>query len=102
MKAAKLKKLQERMRSRNAAAFSSQFPDSRPGHPERPEAHSATPISQDLHFTVQQVAKLWSMHASTIRRTFSNVPGVLKIGTTQKTLFIPARVLEEVHQELSR
>jgi len=102
MKAAKLKKLQERMRSRNAVAFSSPFPDSRSGsRPERPE-HSATPISQDLHFTVQQVAKLWSMHASTIRRTFSNVPGVLKIGTAQKTLFIPARILEEVHRELSR
>ena len=89
------------MRSRNVAS-SSPFPDPCLGSPERREAHSATPISQDLHFTVQQVAKLWSMHASTIRRTFSNMPGVLKIGTAQKPLFIPARVLEEVHRELSR
>jgi hypothetical protein len=60
------------------------------------------------HFTPQELAELWQVDVNTIRRTFQDEPGVLKIsnGTKGKrtyvTLRIPAAVVERVYQERSK
>jgi hypothetical protein len=64
---------------------------------------SAAPIRQvqpdpfERHFTPQELAELWRLDESTIRRLFQDEPGVLKIGEAGKrnkrdyvTLRIPA------------
>lgn len=63
----------------------------------------------EQHYTVQQVAALWSMSAQTVRRMFADEPGVLKLshpriagkGRPHVTLSIPASVLEWFHQQRS-
>jgi len=63
----------------------------------------------ERHYTVQEVAELWKMSPDTIRKIFRNVPGVLKIGTTERlrkrgylNLRIPESVLARVHAERSK
>jgi hypothetical protein len=66
------------------------------------EPATEQPISQDRHFTANEVAALWHMHPSTIRRIFGSVIGVIKYGVGKyRTLYIPARLLEETHQNLA-
>ena len=65
---------------------------------------SATPIAQEKHFTSAQVAEMWGMSVWTVRRIFSEMPGVLKLpgeSGRYKTLFIPARLLNATHEKLS-
>lgn len=62
----------------------------------------ATPVSQDKHFSVNQISEMWGLHPSTIRRIFGDVKGVLKLGKgNYKTLFIPARLLQQMHEKLA-
>jgi hypothetical protein len=59
-------------------------------------------IEQDQHFTVAEVAAMWAVSVWTVRRLFSDVAGVLKIGCGRnRTYAIPARVLQDKHRELS-
>jgi hypothetical protein len=58
------------------------------------------------HFTVKQVAEMWKVSAKTVRRLFSDEPGVLKLGEGERrykrqyfTLFIPKSVLLRVHEK---
>lgn len=51
----------------------------------------------ERHYTPKELAKLWQLDESTVRRLFQNEPGVLKIGQTGRrakrdyvTLRIPA------------
>jgi hypothetical protein len=91
MKTTRLLRLQERARKRNVVA-----------PPPAPEPATEKPISQDRHFTANEVAALWRMHPSTIRRIFGSMIGVIKYGVGKyRTLYIPARLLEEVHQGLA-
>jgi hypothetical protein len=59
----------------------------------------------EKHYTPQELAELWNLDVNTIRRTFQDEPGVLKIsnGTRGKriyvTLRIPAAVVQRVYQE---
>jgi hypothetical protein len=34
----------------------------------------------EKHYTVSEIAKLWNLDESTVRRQFQDLPGVLKIG----------------------
>jgi hypothetical protein len=89
MKAARLERLQANVRRRNQLS-------------EPVEAAPNTPIELDQHYSPNQVAKMWNFHPATIRRLFSNRPGVLKLGSGRyKTLAIPARCLRDVHEELA-
>jgi hypothetical protein len=91
MKATRLLRLQEKAQKRNAVE-----PKPVPG------PATEKPISQDRHFTANEVAALWRMHPSTIRRIFGSMIGVIKYGVGKyRTLYIPARLLEEVHQGLA-
>ena len=64
----------------------------------------------ERHFTPQQLAALWCLHESTIRRLFIDEPGVLKYGKEARhdgrrdyvTLRIPESVALRVHRKRSR
>ena len=68
-------------------------------------------IDQDTHFTPAELAKKWHSSPNTIRRLFSEEPGVLKITAERPCrsprrrrmtqLRIPARVAQRVHARLS-
>jgi len=63
-------------------------------------------IALERHFTPKQLADLWALDESTVRRIFQDEPGVLKIGKSGRrdgkrdyiTLRIPASVAVHVHQ----
>jgi hypothetical protein len=60
------------------------------------------------HYSVQEIAKLWGLHADTVRRIFSREAGVIAIGRAVSargkhgsvTLRIPQDVLERVYRRL--
>ena len=55
----------------------------------------------ERHFSVTDVAKLWSLSRDSVRRIFRREPGVMAIGERYVTLRIPESVLERVHRKLS-
>jgi Fic family protein len=62
----------------------------------------------ERHFTVAELAILWSLSEDTIRRCFQEEPGVIEIVRRKKvskrrytTLRIPASVVERVHRNKS-
>jgi hypothetical protein len=63
---------------------------------------------EERHYTVAEVAALWSLSKDAVRDIFRHEDGVLAIGTVSSrgrrgyvTLRIPASVLERVHQQMS-
>ncbi len=64
----------------------------------------------ERHYTAKELAELWSLDASSVRRLFQDEPGVLKIGKANRrdgrrdyvSLRIPESVACRVHQERSR
>jgi len=63
----------------------------------------------ERHFTPAELAEIWSLDVSTIRRMFIDMPGVLKVGESNPrgkrgyvTLRIPVSVAERVYRERSR
>jgi len=68
-------------------------------------------IATEKHYTVKEVAELWSIGENTVRRLFEDTPGVLRISmpTLTKrrhkpkvTLRIPLSLLERAHEQWSR
>ena len=68
------------------------------------------PASEDFaerHYTVGQIAELWSLSSEVVRKIFEREPGVLVIGDHESrskrryiTLRIPQSVVERVHRRL--
>ena len=64
-------------------------------------------IAFEKHYSPQDLAELWQLDESTIRRIFQDQPGVLKIGKSGRrdgkrdyvTLRIPKSVALRLHQE---
>jgi len=62
------------------------------------------------HYTVNEIAALWSLSDDAVRKIFEREPGVLVIGDRNPrgrkrpytTLRIPQFVLDRVHKRLSR
>jgi hypothetical protein len=61
------------------------------------------------HYTVGEIASLWSLSDDAVRTLFESEPGVLVIGAERSsrkrryvTLRIPEDVAERVHRRLSR
>lgn len=62
------------------------------------------------HFTASELADIWKLDETTIRRIFQDEPGVLKIGKSNRrdgkrdyvTLRIPEAVALRIYQERSR
>jgi len=74
-----------------------------------------SPIRQDVHpferhLTPRELADIWRLVETTIRRIFQDQPGVLKIGKANRrdgkrdyvTLRIPESVAERVYRERVR
>lgn len=61
----------------------------------------------DRHFTPAELAEIWRLDQTTIRRMFQDMPGVLKIGKANRrdgkrdyvTLRIPEAVASRVYRE---
>ena len=61
----------------------------------------------ERHFTVAELSKRWFFSANTIRRLFSQEPGVVRIARPQTrskrgytSMRIPERIAERVHRRL--
>ena len=78
---------QEKMRSKHEGRTTTTAPQ-----PFLPPTDSAV----EQHFTPAQVAQQWGVSTRTVRRLFANTPGVLKLGTKGKHVFlrIPGRLLK--------
>ena len=70
---------------------------------------STNAVVSDLerHFTVAELSKRWFFSANTIRRLFSQEPGVVRIARPQTrskrgytSMRIPERIAERVHRRL--
>jgi AraC-like DNA-binding protein len=62
----------------------------------------------ERHYSVKELAQMWGLSPTAIRRMFRNEPGVLRFGKENKghqrnyvTLRIPASVAERVYQRCS-
>lgn len=89
---------------------------SQPNARKKPQAASSGPtpgldetqeISIEKHYSVSELAKLWKLSETTIRRMFETEPGVIVWGTGEarfkrkyRTLRIPERVVARVHRQL--
>jgi hypothetical protein len=72
---------------------------------ERPT--NAVVSDRERHFTVAELSKRWFFSANTIRRLFSQEPGVVRIARPQTrskrgytSIRIPERIAERVHRRL--
>ena len=73
-------------------------------------SHPIDDTALERHFTPQQLAELWGLDESTIRRIFIDEPGVFKHGRPCRrngrrdyvTLRIPESVVRRVYAERSR
>ena len=77
----------------------------------KPSPNPAAPAGAlERHFTPKELAELWAVDESTIRRLFQDAPGVLRIGKCGRrdgtrdyvSLRIPESVAIQVHAERSR
>lgn len=68
------------------------------------DPHMATETTFERHFTPRQLAELWLLHESTIRRIFLDEPGVLKYHGTARRIgrrdYITLRIPESVAQRV--
>jgi hypothetical protein len=61
----------------------------------------------ERHYTAQEIADAWGLDASTVRRIFQELPGVLKLGKAARrdgkrdyqVLRIPESVVRQVYNE---
>ena len=66
-------------------------------------------LANEKHYSVGEVANLWSLSVKTVRKMFEREPGVIQWGSEEtshkrgyRTLRIPESVLQRVHQKLRR
>jgi hypothetical protein len=62
------------------------------------------PLAFERHYTAQEIAEIWHVHANTIRRIFRGQPGVIEIGSDEtrygrryKIMRIPESVVLKLH-----
>jgi hypothetical protein len=75
--------------------------------PIRPAQTRVDPFER--HYTPKELAEIWRLDESTMRRMFQDEPGVLKIGSTGRrnkrdyvTLRIPESVAQRVYERRTR
>lgn len=80
----------------------------RPGRRMLPVLTASAPVFGP-HYTVKNIAEMWTMSQAAIRRLFRNEPGVLRFGKEKHghqrdyvTLRIPASVAERVYRRSMR
>lgn len=71
---------------------------------------AAAAAALERHFRPKDLAELWALDESTVRRMFQDVPGVLRIGKSERrdgrrdyvSLRIPESVAVRVHSDRSK
>lgn len=70
---------------------------------------AADNLALERHFSVQEVAEMWTLRENSIRAIFKSEPGVVLIERPRgrwkrgySTLRIPQSVLERVHRRMSK
>ena len=74
------------------------------------DRHNPQPVevrSTERHFTPEEIAETWKVDVTTVRRTFDDVPGVLKLGTRcgrrpYVKLRIPESILNRIYAEMAK
>ncbi len=77
---------------------------------ENPGTGNTAVVAFERHFTAQELAELWKLDETTIRRIFQDEPGVFKVGRSNRrdgkrdyvTLRIPESVALRIYQERTR
>jgi hypothetical protein len=69
----------------------------------------AADLANEKHYSVGEVATLWSLSVKTVRKMFESEPGVIQWGSEEalhkrgyRTLRIPESILQRVHRKLRR
>lgn len=58
--------------------------------------------AKETHFSIKQIAEMWSCSKDSVFRIFRDEPGVLKLGSEKhRVLRIPSSVLDRVHRRRS-
>ena len=78
--------------------------------PKKPvQSVSVDSIALERHYSVLQIAEMWSLSEKTVRRMFEDEEGVLQWGSQETrrkrgyvTLRIPESVMLRVHRERTR
>jgi len=72
-------------------------------------ASTPASVAFERHYCVSELAQLWGLSERTIRRIFTNEPGVFKWESTETrfkrgytTLRIPESVVQRVHRKLRK
>lgn len=72
-------------------------------------ASYSTDASEERHYSVSEIADLWSLSEKTVRRLFEGQAGVIQFGSQEtlhkrgyRTLRVPESVLHRVHRTLSK
>lgn len=76
---------------------------------KQPEGTNLHSVALERHYSVPEIAELWSMSEKSVRRLFAGEGGVLEWGATEtlrkrgyRNLRIPESVLIRVHQRRRR
>ncbi len=67
------------------------------------DAVEVTVQATERHYRPEDIAELWQLDVSTVRKFFRDVPGVFKHGDERyKTLRIPQSVMDRYHRERAK
>jgi hypothetical protein len=76
------------------------------GQSDRPHLED---LSQEKHYSIDEISSLWGLSHKTIRRIFQHEPGVIEFGTEESrsrrayiTRRIPESVMRRVHRRLRK
>ena len=95
---------------RNAANLEDRQQAMRERHAPVEAAPRPGVVAFERHYNPKELASIWRLDESTVRRLFQDQPGVLKVGKSNRrdgkrdyvSLRIPQSVAERVHLERSR
>jgi|ERR1035438_3137945 hypothetical protein len=95
--------------ARNGTSFEQKAEWMRERHGRNILTASASPSFAERHYSVAEVAAMWSLSQDAVRKLFQNEPGVLVLGGQESahtrrytTLRIPESVLQRVHQRMTK
>lgn len=62
-------------------------------------------LTAEKHYSIQDLANLWSLSEKTIRKLFENEPGIIEIGNVEgrfRRAYVTRRIPESVAQRVHR
>lgn len=93
--------------ARNGNSFDERAAWMREKHSSVSPVPSSPSLYSERHFSVAEIAKMWSLSQDAVRKIFHNEPGVLVLGdqnTQHKrrytTLRVPESIVHRVHRRL--